>query len=125
MFSFKSKAVEDQFDNLHPELKTILEELGHWSASAKIPMPVVTCLVRTPEENRAIYNGVDRFSWHLAKPDGTICAMDLRVVHYTDDSRAKVLKWILERCPDAKKWEVIYKPHGTGPHYHIAIRDRS
>lgn len=69
-----------------------------------------------------------RFSWHLH-----FAAVDLRD-RYAPVHRAKILYWLTERCPrhardpKTKKlvkgpWEFIHKPHGTGPHFHIARRD--
>lgn len=123
MFTFKHKDLEAEFDSLLPELQNILEEFGHWSAGAKIPMPVVTCLARSEAENAAIYNGKPRFSWHIPNKDtGLIHAMDLRVTHYSAEQKAKVFMWFNERCPDPRKFELIVRPHGTGPHIHLAIR---
>lgn len=122
MFSFKDARTEDQYDSLHQELKDILEEFGHWSASAKIPMPVVTCLGRSDGDNAELYSGKARFSWHIPGKDGIIRAMDLRVLHYTPEQKARVFQWFLERCPDPKKFELILKIHGTGPHIHLGLR---
>lgn len=121
MITFKSQAVEDQWDRVLPELQTILDEFGHWSSSERLPVPVIVCLGRTEEENAALYGGQHRFSWHVPK-DGIIHAADLRTKHYTVAQKAKVIVWFNNRCPDVKKYELIVKPHGSGPHIHIAVR---
>ena len=123
MFTFASSEIEAQWDSLHPVLRAIVDDFGHWSSTERLPIPVITCLGRSVEENRKIY-GKDKFSWHI--PDlktGVIRAMDLRTKHYTSEQVAKVFGWFHERCPDVHQFELITKVHGTGPHIHLAIRE--
>lgn len=123
MITFASKEIEEQWDKLHPELQSILNDFGHFAASNKLPLTVVTCIGRSQEQNDNIYNAT-RFSWHI--PDiktGIIRAFDMRTRHYTVEQKAKVIAWFNNRCPDPQKFELIYKPHGTGPHLHLAVRE--
>lgn len=123
MIQFASARIEEEWDNLHPELRQIMDDFGHWSAANRLPIPVITCIKRTQEENHNIY-GVQRFSWHLADiKTGRVNAVDVRTKHYTTDQRAKVFAWFHEKCPDVKRFELITKVHGTGPHVHLAIRE--
>lgn len=122
MITFADKSTEDEWDLLLPELQVLMDDFGHWSAAQRLPVPVITCIKRGQDENRSIY-GTDRFSWHYCI-DGVVRAVDIRTRHYTPEQRAKVFAWFNEKCPDSKKFELIIKPHGTGPHAHIAIRDQ-
>ncbi len=121
MIEFANSRIEDEWDTLHPKLQQLLEDFGHWSASQGLITPVVTCLLRTKQENRKIY-GKDRFSWHLLQKDGTIHAADIRTKHYTKEQSDKVIGWFLKSCMDTDTWELITKVHGTGPHIHVGVR---
>lgn len=42
-------------DKIHPELRSLLLDFDAWSATEKLPAPVITMLGRTMEEERDIY----------------------------------------------------------------------
>lgn len=117
----------NEWDELHPEVRDVLLELAQWSAQHGLPPPIATCLHRSKDENRAVY-GRDKFSWHLVD-----CAADLRIKHYTPEQLGRVQDWVALRCTglqptgaggDEARWELVFEPHGTGPHLHIARRCR-
>lgn len=115
---FKTARCEKEyFGVLHPAVRDLVQAFCEWSRVSGLPEPTVTCVVRTPDENRAIYKGVDRFSWHLVR-----CAVDLRNHHYTPEQRRKAEGWLGARAM-RPRWEFVPQDHGTGPHFHVAIRD--
>lgn len=118
MVRFKSPQGQKQFtEALHPATRDLVNEFDAWATKNGLPDTVVTSVVRTLAENRAIYKGVDRFSWHLCR-----CAVDLRNHHYTPEQKKQAEAWLAVRC-ERPRWEFVPQDHGTGPHFHIAIRD--
>lgn len=115
MILFKHPSLQKVFqEELHPRTRDLMEQLAAWSAQHSLPAPVVTCIVRDP--NDPLEKG--RFGWHQAKT-----AVDLRCYHYSTEQAEKVVRWLESSCQPRKEWELITKVHGTGPHYHIAYRD--
>lgn len=112
--------LEDQFEKLPEALRVVLEEFAKWSESRGFPAPLVTCIVRTPSQNKAAGGAPN--SLHL---EGR--AVDLRNTgsakepHYTAEQRMACEAWLKRRCP---KWvfELVLTSHGTGPHWHIGLR---
>ena len=116
MVTCKSQRIEEELDILPAALRDLLEDFGHWSAANRLPVPVVTCIVRTPKENRDIY-GYDRDSLHLAGR-----ALDLRTRHYTKQQLDDAIRYFETKCKDRKVWELVTKLHGSGPHIHVGLR---
>lgn len=113
---FKSDAVAEQFERADPELRAIVTELAAWCEARDIIEPLVTCLERDEAENAKDHGVVH--SHHLDRP----CrAVDLRSSHYSEWEAERVEAWLRHRCPkDA--YELVLTPHGTGPHYHVAVK---
>ena len=116
MITCKTPRVEEELDLLPAELRALLDDFGHWSMSNRLPMTVVTCIKRTPKENRDIY-GYDRDSLHLDAR-----ALDLRTRQYTKTQLDDVIRFFETKCRDRKIWELVTRLHGTGPHIHVGLR---
>lgn len=121
---FTSERVAVEWERcLHPDSKDLVTRLGAYSATIGAPQPVITAISRARSWYSANGLPVNENSWHLYD-----CAVDLRVTHYTPEQRALVIKWLeQETAPKkdegVKKWELVTKLHGTGPHIHLARRD--
>jgi hypothetical protein len=112
---FKFPVLELEFGGLHPDTRQVVLDLAAWSESLGFPAPVVTCIVRAPDNALE----VGKFGWHQVAT-----AADLRSHHYTPEQAAEVIKWLQGRCRPTEAWELITKNHGTAPHYHVARRDQ-
>ncbi len=121
---FKYPHLSLEFDHCHPELRALALEFEEASRQNGWPEPEITSIFRTLDfyEKNDLKPNLN--SWHLFK-----CAMDYSVREYTPEIRALVIRWWEERVLKegdsqfGKKWELITKLHGTGPHIHIARRD--
>lgn len=113
---FKAQHLRDELARSHPEIILLARDFGLWSEAEGLPAPVVTCIERDQLLNAKV-GGVTN-SLHLSRP----CrAIDFRNVHYTEDQRPKVEAWLYDRCP-RPTWGRVFKPHGTGAHYHLEFR---
>ena len=113
---------------LAKELVEVVEDLAEYSEREGLPPPVVTCVGRSPVENKEA-GGVPT-SLHLQEhPDDLVRAVDLRDRHYVTEE----LKLVLTRLqikmdqmanstPIHLRFEFIHKPHGTGPHIHLGLK---
>lgn len=126
-YAFANKTVLAEYEHLHRKCKQWLSRYALWSKWAGFPNPTLTDIMRTPEWYAA--NGLTppRFSWHYVG-----CAMDLRVRNsrtgkaiLSPDEEASAKAWIVGESTPSSMWEIIFKDHGTGPHWHIAYRDFS
>lgn len=121
---FASARVEQEFNEaLHSETKLLLLELDRehvkWrEVDATFPELTITCITRTPEENAALYDGKPRFSWHILST-----AADVRNKHYRMRQKVLVTAWIIRYTKASSLWELVFKDHGTGPHWHLAHKD--
>lgn len=132
---YKSPILEQEYKALHPQLRTVMEQLETFSAENGLPEPVATHIRRTRKGQEDIYwrsvlaanpsmteaqartAASKRFSWHLVN-----CAIDLRDYIYTKQQVTKLLAWLRQRCP-APTFEVLYHDVGRGQHLHVGIRD--
>lgn len=115
---FKHPHLEKEFhERLHPNVRTLLILLEHWSEDNDIPGPIISAISRAPEWYDQ--NGLKRppYSWHYCD-----AAADLRDKHYTTEQYAKVVFWLAANCPTGP-WELITDLHGTGKHLHVGARD--
>lgn len=90
-----------------------MQALDIYCDENEMPGVVVTAVSRDPD-----FYPAGRFSWHLVD-----CGVDIRTHHYSRDQLHRVEAWILTKCRSAG-WEVITKQHGTGPHIHIAWKEK-
>jgi hypothetical protein len=114
---FKTPRVEKESKALIAGLWSVLVDFDVWGETQGLPDPMVTCIHRTESENKAA--GGVASSLHLA--ENPYRAMDLRSTHYDVPQLMKVDAWFRGRCLRAL-FEVITKPHGTGPHIHVGLR---
>lgn len=107
----------------HPKLVELILAFDvqhkHWAAADPTfpPEATITCLDRDEGSNAQV--GGKAKSWHLWR-----CAVDFRSKHYEFQQAARAIDWLRERCPQPM-WELVLVPHGTGPHFHVAVRDFS
>lgn len=114
MIQFKRPEIELQFSAMPVTLREELEDFEFWSREKGIKPPLVTCILRTEEEN-ADARGV-KTSLHLKGR-----AFDLRTIHYDLHTLDMVIAyWESRRRPGL---EVITKRHGNGPHIHVGLRE--
>lgn len=114
MIRFKRPELAEQFERVPDVLRQVVADLDTWSLVNLLPEPMLTCVDRTEEENAEVGGVPD--SLHLYR-----LAVDLRCTHYTAHQRKRVEAWLRFRCP-RNLFELILKPHGTGPHYHVGLR---
>jgi hypothetical protein len=53
-FSFKDESEWKELQYLHPAALMVFADLVRFCHDSKMPAPVITCLLRTPEENEAV-----------------------------------------------------------------------
>lgn len=114
MIKFAEPKLEREFRQLPEALRLVVRELDELCSENKWPAVTVTCVLRDPDKNAAV-GGVER-SLHL---DGR--AVDLRSREYNEKQLGSIDAWLRSRCP-RKTYEVITKPHGTGPHIHLGLK---
>lgn len=101
------------------QLVELLRQFIQFSEEQDLPPPLVTGFDRDPKFYEQNGLKVPAFSWHLVG-----CALDLRSIHYTEPQLKLVESWLTQHCTPSHDWELITKLHGTGPHIHVAYRDR-
>lgn len=122
MILFADEDVQLEYEAIHPRLRQVAKDLSTWSEEWALPPVVLTDVERDEERNRAV-DGAEN-SLHLDRPSR---AFDLRTIgpgptpHYTVHERALVQKYLELRCP-SRSYELIFKNHGTGPHFHVGLR---
>ncbi len=114
---FKASHLEREFnEELHPQTRQVVLELDDFCRAEGLPEVTVTCVNRDAAANAKV-GGVAR-SLHL-----DACACDIRSTSYSPDEYLKLVHFVLRRCPPGE-WEVLWQPHGSGPHLHLARRQR-
>lgn len=111
------KRLEGEFELLHPDLKLALEDFEEWCGNEGLPEPTITCLLRTPEENKAA-KGVAT-SYHLCH-----CAADIRSRGLNAAQKAAAFSWLRARCPSGA-WGLLLHDVGSGEHLHLERKDPS
>jgi hypothetical protein len=118
---FAYPELEEQLTRVPQALRAVLEDFESWSKQRGMPEPFITCIFRTPSQNKAA--GGVAHSLHLIGR-----AVDLRNVgpsekepHYSAEERMACEAWLRRRCP---KWayELVLASHGTGPHWHLGFK---
>lgn len=115
MIRFLHPNLEAEFARCPEPLRLVVYELAEWCEHANIISPVVTCVERNANQNKAA-GGVPN-SLHLRQPSR---AVDLRSLHYASWELDRVKAYLVVRCP-APRFELITTPHGTAPHLHIGL----
>ncbi len=111
--------LEREFKMLPEAIQRVVKELAEFvrdqAAEDALDKDVtVTCVLRDPAQNTKV--GGVATSLHL-----DCRAVDLRSKNYGTKQMDQISAWLSRRCP-RKAYEVITKPHGTGPHIHIGLR---
>ena len=73
----------------------------------------------TSVSRRADFYANGKFSWHLVD-----CAVDFRNKHLSERQLLLCEEWLRAECASSE-WELVTKPHGTGPHFHLAYKSYS
>jgi hypothetical protein len=117
---FKDKVIEDQWWQIHPKLRLVLCD-AEWFVRKRGVLPVCTCLLRTEEEQAALYEAGQAASkssvhcdgrgadWRMVTP--SIVAMDLR--DYINR------KYVYDFARPDKKTLLIHG--GTANHLHFQV----
>ncbi len=97
---------------LDPLLRAGLLDLAQFVESQYGKPVIVTCVLRTPDENKAVGGAPN--SSHL-----TGRAADIRVMIYNSDEIVAIQRYLKHRLADVI--HVLYHNGGTGPHIHTNI----
>ncbi len=132
---FKRAGLEDEFAELHPEVKRVVSDLDVWCVERGLPEVVISHALRTPSMQEDIYwrkvlkerphltepearkAARSKFSWHLVA-----CAVDIRNTHYSADQLLRITDWLKQARP-GKDWEILSHDVGHGNHLHIGCKD--
>jgi len=124
---FKRPELEEELRTAcAPELRRLLEDFDRWSPRVHLPEPMLTCLGRTPAQNRAV-GGVPT-SLHLWSGAGEVQetrAADLSTWRYLPEQLELVLTWFrgeVAKRGGAKRWELLHHNVQTGQHLHVGLR---
>ena len=105
-----------ELDSIHPRLKEVLEDvLGIWPAAEM----EVTCLLRTPAEDKAIGgSGV-----HSAGRGADVRTRNLPDPQEMADEVAEAINAMWDYDPDRPGMFKVARsdPHGSGPHLHCQV----
>lgn len=126
---YKRDGLESQFLlRTEPELRQLLQDFDDISKRWGLPEPILTCLGRTPAENKAV--GGVAHSLHLWEADPFLPAKppisraaDLSAWAYSPEQLAQALMWLrgeIARRGGRRAWELIHHDAGTGEHVHVA-----
>ena len=112
---FKEIRLEDEFKSyrLNQHLRAVLLDLGWYMRHRRDMQVMLTCIYRTPNENKAV-NG-NPLSAHLDWRAADIRTRDLKVAEVDDMVNHLRALWPLEML------HVIVHNSGAGPHMHINI----
>ena len=121
---FKTPELEKELPLIHPNSRGALVELGVYCAFTGLRHPYITDLVRTDDQQIAIY-GDNRFSWHKKKT-----AWDVRVkgggeTRYSLKEANELVKWLKANWPDAEVYLHGQVNTSNNAHIHFAVRLRN
>ncbi len=111
LLRFEHPRLEAELATCPEGLRLVPYEFAEWCERKNIEGPILTCILRTPEENKAV--GGHPRSFHL-----TARAIDFRTRHYSTWELELVEAWFRNRCKPPR-FDVVTQPHGTGPHIHV------
>lgn len=125
LVEFKDSRIKAEFDGLplvdtdtriDPRLRGVLLELGDWCVDEGIPVPFVTCILRSAKENTGT-PGSNPQSAHLSGR-----AADLRTMHgrYLHEQVEKIVGH-LKNTWGTVFLHVLYHDSGGGAHIHLNI----
>lgn len=127
--NFKTPALEKQFFlETHPEVRLLLLDFVSGSERFGLPVPLLTCLGRTAEENAAV-GGVPT-SLHLwevvAARQRQSRAADLSLRPYEGTQVGLAETWLrgeIAKRGGKRRWEWLrHAVPGGAPHFHVARR---
>lgn len=119
--NFKTKKAAERFKLMHPAAQALAEEMDRWAREQGVDL-VFTATKSTLEEDKKLGRKSDTHR--------TGRAFDIR----TKGLSQEFIYTFLERfnfeygdsigaiTSDGIPKLIVYKPHGTGPHFHVQIR---
>ena len=114
MILFKSERLEKEFyEELNVLVRALYLELNDWMERKYGISLVITCVVRTEEENVAV--GGTSKSAHITKRAGDARSRDL-----TEEQKEAVIARIKKNWPIPMIHALIHKG-GTGEHIHVNV----
>ena len=122
---FKTPELEKQFALMNPAARAALCELAREVVARGLRHVVVTDLLRTKEDQRALYGDPNKFSHHLYGR-----AWDVRVVgggetRYSAADAAALHTWLASHWPKAEVLLHGQNGKSDNSHLHFAIRKSS
>ena len=116
MIRFKSERISTEFlHRLDPRLRAIALETAVWLRNQELPVDlVVTCVNRTPDENKA--DGGKPTSAHLVGR-----AIDIRTRDWPDGTTEKVMARLYRLWPGTCLY-LLHHDVGGGMHLHAQIK---
>lgn len=115
------RALKQQFfHRIDGRVRAVYLDLSLYTLASFDKRIVMTCLIRTPEENKAA--GGYEFSAHLEEDEFPCRAGDSRTHNFTDGEIEQIIAYLRRTWGDFLYVE--YHESGTGPHLHINIRHK-
>lgn len=118
---FESDRQEAEWSNpaVHPKLRELVAAAEEYAATKRWAW-LVTSIWRSPAEDAALEGSGVHTEWR---------ALDIRTRDVSAQVVADVTRWINDRWkydptrPDLRV--AISEPHGTGPHLHLQVHERT
>lgn len=114
MLRFEHQNQEAELAQCPEPLQLLVYRFADWSARKGLEDPIITCVGRTLEENKAV--GGHPNSCHLWNPKPR--AVDFRNHHYPTWQLELVEAWWRD-VAKPPRFDVVTKAHGTAPHLHV------
>jgi len=108
----------EEFNVISPRLRALLLEVSHYSQKTWGIVPIITHLLRTQEEQEAIY-GIGTYK---RSPHQYGRAADLRSRIYTIEQVAELVNYLNKEFPRGDKYKTaLYHTVGRGWHLHLQV----
>jgi hypothetical protein len=120
--NFKSKEAAEGFELMHPAAQSLAKEMDEWSRDRHGVELVFTETFTTPEEDKKL--------GRVSDTHRTGRAFDIRTSDLSKEFIHDFIQYFTTLYPNlgaisgksGKPNLIHYKPHGTGPHFHVQIR---
>jgi len=123
--AFKRPRHAHEWLAVDPRIRAIVLALAEECDRRGYASPIVTSILRTPDEHARIYAGranAPASSPHIADPRGLVRAVDLRSHIYTPEQVATLVAWMNQHWPRAdKRPTALCHNVGLGMHFHVQV----